>query len=153
MDSVRRKELQEKFWKGETTLQEERELQSLAGEDKTLDSYFHGFSDLKDASIDIDVKSLLQSEEPVAKIRSLRVRNLWAYAATVALLVFAVFTYNNNTTAPEIAVTEETYDNPEEALEQTEAALAYLMSRMKTGQNKTKNNVKRIEALDIVIPH
>lgn len=157
MDSVHRKEeLLEKYWNGTSTLQEERELKSLVGEDEGtwMTNYFAEFEELKDARIDLDVKSLINDERPSVIIRSLKsFQRHWAYAAAVAVLVIGFFTLQDQmNTAPQISVQAETYENPDEALEQTEAALAYLMSKMKTGQDKTMNNFKRVEALDIVIP-
>lgn len=157
MDSVRRKEeLLEKYWNGSSTLKEEKELKDLVGEDEAswMGSYFSEFDELKHATIEVDVKDLIKQERPSAIVRSLRsFQRNWSYAAAVAVLIIGFFTLQDQmTTAPEISVHAETYENPDEALEQTEAALAYLMSKMKTGQDKTVNNFKRVEALDIVIP-
>lgn len=150
----RKEVLLEKYWDGQTSLEEEKELKSLlTPDDGALYEFFGDVNSISSKEIDLDIPGIIEaadrSQQPA---RIFRMNNFLAYAASVILLVAAVFTYQQLDRSQPTYAMEETYEDPEEALEQTKEALAFVMSKMNKGQEQTMQNVKRIEALDVIIP-
>ena len=157
MGSLNRKEvLLKKYWDGESTLKEEQELKGLlTPEDGALHQFFQSAEDLKSNSVDIDIRSLISdTEEPQARIINLRsAYRILSYAAVVLVLILTTTWMINRDADPEVLAQQETFDNPELALEQTKEALAFVFNKMNKGQNTTLSNVKRVESLDDIIPN
>lgn len=156
MDSLDKKkqELIEKYWEGTTSLAEERVLKEmLTEEDGALYDFFNDLNNLTHKEIEIDVARIItESNEQAKPVRLFRLNNILAYAATVTLLLGAFTFYQSYQSAQPQLVDMETYDDPEQALEQTRAALAFVMNKMQKGQNETMQNVKKIGALNDIIP-
>lgn len=74
----------------------------------------------------------------------------WAYAASIALLIGAIwFIARPAPTEATLVLTEDTYDNPEEAFLQFSAALAMVGNGMEQGQQLTIQSVALASELDI----
>ncbi|MDX1684597.1 MAG: hypothetical protein R3275_05125 [Saprospiraceae bacterium] len=151
----RKKELLQKYWEGTTTLEEERELRSLSSgkEDGALGAYFGGIENISERSVDIDVEGLINKESGQSRRPMIiRMNRVLAYAAAVLLLVSAFFVFDRyQNEEPQIA-SEETFEDPELALEQTREALAFVAAKMNRGRTETVENVKKIEVLNDIIP-
>jgi hypothetical protein len=160
MESINRKdELMEKYWLGETSVLEEQELQTLVTpEDGALYDIFNGMSDLMSKEISIDVRALVaKAGPPTQKTRVLSIKPIFkvlSYAAVFALLVYGTtWIINTNDSSIQYAAEQETFEDPDLALEQTKEALAFVFNKMNKGQAATVNNVKRVETLDDIIPN
>lgn len=159
---IRKQQLLEKYWAGETSLKEEAELRKLMdGSDEGLSHFFNEAKDLKEKTIELNVRQLIQEHSSTLKkdkavvpgVKRIQMRAILAYAATFLLLISAYFGFQNIKPHPiDVGQGQETFDDPELALEQTEAALAFLMTKMNKGQKPAANSLKRIETLDVIIP-
>ena len=108
-------------------------------------------------AIDLDVAGLIKAHKNKRSSKVFTLRRVLSVAASV-MLVVSIYFMRDQYTASESQVEQivynemETYEDPELALEQTKAALAFLATKMNKGQEATVKNVKRIEVLDDVIP-
>ena len=151
-------QLLERYFSAETTVEEEGVLadyfnsESLAPEHQPYQPVFQwaaeerqitpasGFEDRILASIgrQTPVKRLQVNYRP------------WAYAASIALLIGAIWFITRPTQVTStLVLTEDTFDNPEEAFLQFSAALAMVGNGMEQGQQLTIQSVAPASELDI----
>lgn len=151
--------LLEKYWAGETTLEDEQILNLyfnqtvLEAHHKELIPYFNYLKTERNISIDVTDQVMQKIKMPVAqpKVIQLGWRRIISVAASILLVLsisLAVFQYQQ-IKKPEISPLD-TYQSPEEALEQTKAALAYLSARMNRGTDKAVNGIIMTETLEII---
>jgi len=160
MDYNNIKQILEKYWEGETSLQEENLLHEYFNSDDVVEElkdvqpmfqYFKVEQSTRIENPKFDEQLLTQLEETMIKpMRSVgnrrnRIIRLVASAAAIVLLAFSgLFIYQQMDTSGQIAETEETLlleDLTEEerlAYEQTKAALAYVSSKLNRGTNIMK---------------
>jgi len=125
-------ELIDKFWKGETTLEEEKVLQdhwsSSDLEDNVDSIYFEYLTDERGKSYSPQQRSGI-----VYMFR----KNMVAIAASVAILLASVFTFNSLKEKPEVYIV----DTPEEALLVTQNAFAFINSKVQKGNDAVFSNL------------
>ncbi len=146
------KSLLDKYWEGETSLSEEQALKDyfksghVADHLKEYQGLFDFYSLEASKVSSIDMKKLLdkQSSNHSAKIRPLR-GWLVSVAAAVTLLVSAVWLYNQKETLVSEDYVYEVED-PEEALEITKDALAFLSIKFDESSKTINTNVQKIKA-------
>lgn len=146
------KSLLEKYWEGESTLEEEQQLReyfkqkTVAPEFEQYRNLFNYFGNQKNVSMDGDIK-LEQPEEFLPKRKSTNVVSMiWKVAAAIALLVGAYTIYNNvNTIQPKAIVWEDTYDSEEEALAKAKEVLLLVSRKMKKGTDKVAVSLGKME--------
>lgn len=128
MESDKIEILLEKYFEGETTIAEEKELQhyfSTAEVPEHLQQYRSLFGFFSVAKAETSQKALpLQRKRRYAAWLSVA-------ASVVILLGIGTFTYINytNSTSQDLG----TYDNPEEAFRETQKALALLSNQVNVG--------------------
>lgn len=139
---------EEKYWLGETTLEEEEILRRAAADkDPALSAELIAamghFSDARDITLDDDFDKAFwqkadEHEKGGGKIFPLHIVLRYAAAAAViAVIVFGTYTYFD---APQgadtqVAVTEaDTFDNPEEAREAVLEALNFAAEKLNEGK-------------------
>jgi hypothetical protein len=143
-DELRR--LAERFWSGESTLEEEKTLKELVSyselpeEYQDLAAYFESMNEMSDelgldSSFDENILEKIDAQEQ-SKIKRLpRNRMFWA-AAAVLLLAFGLLFFQNQGEEQEVmandATPQETYTEEElqAAFDQTQAALLLISSKM-----------------------
>ncbi len=142
-DELRR--LAERFWSGESTLEEEKTLKELVAyselpeEYADLAAYFESMNEMSnelslDSSFDENILEIIDAQEQ-SKIKILpRARMLWAVAA-ILLLAFALLFFQNGEEQEVIAnqaQQEKNYTDEElkAAFNQTQAALLLISSKM-----------------------
>ncbi len=168
-DELRR--LAERFWSGESTLEEEKTLKELVSyselpeEYEDLAAYFESMNEMSDelgldSSFDENILEKIDAQEQ-SKIKRLpRTRMFWA-AAAVLLLAFALLFFQNQEEKQEVMANEpsqqenhETYTEEElqAAFNQTQAALLLISSKMNSAGshadqlNKFHNATTRIKS-------
>ena len=166
MDTNNINRLLEKYWEGESTLQEEATLQeyfnngNVATEHEEFQSLFQFYADEKEITISDDFeKRLLEKiqNEPQVKIRKINwMRTIRSVAAVGILLVGAFFVFQNisDPVPPEykgrkakvIALVDE--GDTEEAMEATKAALELISRKMKKGAEKANEGIVGIKAVN-----
>ena len=156
MSEGRAKNLEEKYWQGETTLEEEKELRRLASErPDSMSPYLAELMSSTKEEIDQTAeKSLDQSfddkfwsaaENDKTKIRRLNftssnfVRMAAAAVVVLALgfgLWYGLEEDRHRTTSVEIA--EDTFENPEKAFEEARQALMFASAKLNQGAAPVK---------------
>ncbi len=145
--------LLEKYWDGESTLQEENKLRDyfsgdVADEHKKFIPMFRMFSAAKVESMDAPLK--LEKKD---NIRSLFNRRVIGIAASLIFLA-SVVTFNLyepaslvdvNYHGQKVEITEE-----EEALEMTMEALAFLGAKWEKSSQTINKNVRKMEKVSIL---
>lgn len=128
-------ELLEKYFQGETSIAEEKELTNYFSSSNVaqhLEQYkpmFGYFSLAKQQTSSQNVALISKNESKGLK------RIWWSAAASVAVLLgVGMYVYNTTTTNASVATNElGTYDSPEEAFRETQKALALLSGHVNTG--------------------
>lgn len=151
METQRIKELLDKYWAGESSLEEENQIgayfQRLDIDDELVQykPLFNYYIEEKDIKLERSIESMLPKQE--AKIFTInRVR---AIAASLAIVAASVFGFNylntNSILGKENKMTAEVQD-PEEAYALTMEALAYLSSNYEKGSTKLRKLPKAMES-------
>lgn len=153
------KELLEKYFEGETSVAEERQLKTYFNNGKVAEEFlpyqdlFQYFKVAKQVSFQGETASL----EGV-KVRTLTPRNkvlTWlSIAASIALVIGLWFYYpssQEDAKVAEIDWSQYEPDDPEEALEYTIAAMKLLSSKLNGGAKKAAKELDRIADIEEVI--
>lgn len=135
MELYKIEELLEKYFQGETSIVEEKELTNYFSSSNVaqhLEQYkpMFGYFSLAKQETSSQKGSLISENES----KGLK-RIWWSAAASVAVLLgVGMYVYNNTTTNTSVATNElGTYDSPEEAFRETQKALALLSGHVNTG--------------------
>jgi len=151
--------LLEKYWEGESSLEDEQILHlyfnqtDTAPHHKELVPYFKYLKQEKAISIDVTEAVMHKINKMPSKTKVVQIewRRIISIAASIALFLsvsLAVFQYQQLKKSEWVEM--DTYQTPEEALEQTKAALAYLSSRMNRGTDKALDGLIKTETLEII---
>ena len=128
-----------KYWEGETSLQEERQLKEYYSNQSELQTpeqaLFQFFDNEKRRTTDI------QLVVPKQKVFQLR-RMVFSIAASLILVVSAFWVINNNSRSGGY---DYVVEDPEVALEITKGAFALLNSKMEKGEQTLKDNIVHLE--------
>ena len=132
--------LQDKFWNGETSLEEEKILKSHFKELDEDDITAHYFSYLaKEGAI---------AYEPRQKVKTMRfrARTIYSIAASFAILVTAVLLMRPTTSGPDVYVAQ----SPEEALEITQNTLAFISGKVNKSNELIFNNLNEYNKINFI---
>lgn len=152
-------QLLDKYWAGETTLEDEKILAAYfntgqVDEDfKPFKPLFEYFDQQRQVSVDLEdqVMERIRSKRIETKVIRLTWKRALAVAASLILLVTAgISTYRYQLSKKDTLVMQDTFESPEEALEQTKAALLYLSNRMNRVADQTTKSLEKTENLDIL---
>ena len=173
------KKLLDKYWAGETSVEEEALLANYLSSDnihpdfiqfKPLFSYYNEVKDLH-VQDNFDEKILALIEEPAQEKGVVRKLNFsWVRVAAIFLITIGLGTFvyhstnkhqrTNSTAVAQSASTtdnnnpeqiKDTYSDPEEARKGVEHALALLSSKMNKGKNITEKGISKIETINKVM--
>lgn len=128
-------ELLEKYFQGETSIAEEKELTNYFSSPNVAQHLEHykpmfGYFSLAKQETSSQNTAFIPENEPIGLKRI-----WWSVAASVAVLLgVGMYVYNNTATTTSVATNElGTYDSPEEAFRETQKALALLSGHVNTG--------------------
>lgn len=153
-------QLLDKYFEGETSIQEEAQLREYFNQpnvDSRLLHYkpiFQYFEKAEQVQLSDDFEARLfqqldLEEKPIVKMRP-SWKPMLRIAATVAILlaVYFLVPINQQTTQAQ-AINWEQYEteDPELALEQTEAALRLLASKLNSGAKTATKEIEKVEAI------
>lgn len=146
MDFEKIKELLDKYWEGETSLEEEGILRTyFSGED--IDDSLSAYQSLfqfqaleKQRTAPSTIKLPTMQPQPRKK------KNRWwllSIAASVALVVsVSYWGMQNSSTEGEKTVLADTYENPEEAYQEARTALLLIANKLNKGKDITKKSLR-----------
>jgi len=153
--------LLDKYWNGETSLEEENLLRSEAEQDAGPEgAWFRMLAEAGQAQSrltpDLITGTRTQARPTIAVVRPL-VRRLAAAAAILALALsgFGLWQYSHRPAPGQLLLAEatpgDTYDDPEKALEEVREALAFMSSRFQRTQDKAFRQIQKAgEYADII---
>ncbi|MFK8008425.1 MAG: hypothetical protein AB8H03_18855 [Saprospiraceae bacterium] len=160
MDYKNINNLLEKYWEGETSLQEEDKLKqyfnngNVAPQLEQYKSLFQYFKEEQDVMISDDFeKRLLEQIENESKVVPAKIRKLsWmtsirTIAAVGILLMGAVFVFQNLPPDETDVWAQYEIEDEQEAIEATKAALALLSGKMKKGSKKATKGFSEMKTV------
>lgn len=155
MEEIKIRQLLDKYWEGETSLEEERELSSYFGSSQVTDEFapfiplFAFFEEGRHIRMEA---SVVQPPIEETKGKIVNIRWLVSIAASVAIFL-AVFFINQKISTEQTAqyAFEDTYHTPEEAYAEVKKALLYVSTKMNKGVTTAAESLEKMEPLDRII--
>ncbi len=162
MDYKKINQLLEKYWEGESTVQEEQQLKAYFNSDQVVKEHqeyaplFQYFKSEKEQQLRTEVleASFQQlekdSQKPVAKTRQLY--TYFSRAAAVLLLLAASFqVYQYQSVVEQKRAVYVEIDDTEEAYLKAKEALLLVSKKLNKGKRKANNNIKKVEKVTDII--
>ena len=142
-------QLLDKYWNGETSLQEEQDILNEMAKSPGPDAlYFRMIAETRKlkSSLKIeDIKSYnIQTAAPQPRMMVLPVYRWIASAAAVLLFAIAalgLWNYTHQQTKPDIMA--DSFDDPQKAYEEVRDALAFVSSKLNKSQSEALINIKK----------
>lgn len=161
MDKNNIENLVEKYFDGNTSLEEERQLKKIFQQDQSLpeelqvyQSFFVGLDEAHDimAPSNLEQNVLEKINKPSGKVRRLfpmllKMASVFVIGVSIYFLTQQYQSEGNR----EVAMMEDTYDTPEEAFAAYKAAIALTSRKIKKGERKVKNEISYVKVLTRVI--
>lgn len=141
--------LLEKYWNGETSLQEEQQLlQEMAGSNKEEARYFDMLAEARSQKSKLsieDIKAFNQNQRPASARPVIRPLYRWiaSAAAVVAFVAAGAGLWNYSQQATQAAQMAETFEDPYEAYEEVREALAFVSAKLNKSQGEAMLNIKK----------
>ncbi|MDZ4707365.1 MAG: hypothetical protein SH818_03095 [Saprospiraceae bacterium] len=153
------KQLLDKYWNSESSLEEEKALAAYFNQpeiDQEFEVYrplFNYFDEQRQLTIDLEdqIMSRISDKKEKGKIIQMPWRRVVSIAASIALflsVLLATFQYRNQNNREMDMV--DTFQTPEEALEQTKAALLFLSHRMNKASDQAAKSLSKTQSLNIL---
>lgn len=145
MDSKKIEELLQRYWDCETSLEEEQQLHEYFRNEpvpeqwKETATLFHYFEQQKNKGVNsqFDKRVLSQLKKPKGRVTNL-VQTSLKIAAGVAVLVAAVFFVQQEIQKSDPVAMEDTFDDPQKALEETKKALLMISKGFGSAEKQAK---------------
>ncbi|MEM9676373.1 MAG: hypothetical protein AAF992_27525 [Bacteroidota bacterium] len=163
MESTNIRELVEKYWEGNTTLEEEAQLRDYFNREEApadlkkeaaLFRYYQSHTQFRTLDEQFDDTLTQRIERKEAKQRWLTFRPVLRIAAIIVLVVLAAVLFkaewNSPATETGSVAVEDTYEDPRLAYEQTKEALLLVSSLMNEGTQHMVNLENFSEAQETV---
>ena len=154
MDSKKLEELLQKYWDCETSLEEEQQLQeyfrneSVPEQLKETAALFHYFGQQKNKSVHEQFDAtVLEKIKPKGRVTNL-VQTSLRIAAGVAVLIAAIFFVREEIRSTDEVAMEDTFDDPQKALEETKKALLMISKGFGSAEQQAKKINMLNEAQD-----
>lgn len=149
MDYNRIKELLERYWEGETSLEEEAQLtayfqqETIPAELERFRALFQFFGTEKTK---VSQRKTTVLPRPVVSSRKTRwMRRLAVAASIVAVATIGLVQYNNQWGTPSTNVlAEDTYKDPDLAYQEAKAALLLVAKKLNKGIDKSREGIKKV---------
>lgn len=155
MEENKIREILERYWEGESSLEEEKELRSYFASSQVSDEFapfiplFAFFEEEKYVEMTTPI------EQPKIEKSGGKIINFkWAINVAASIAIFmAMFFINRQIqkTQPAQYAYHDTYQTPEEALEEVKQALLYVSEKMNKGVTATAYSLEKMEPLDEIV--
>jgi len=141
----------DRYWNGETSLEEEQEIMKEMAESAAPDSlYFRMIAEARKQRSTLkidDIKSYNQkAATPQPRMMVLPVYRWMASAAAVLLFAIAAFglwNYTHKQSQPDVMA--DSFEDPQKAYEEVRNALAFVSSKLNKSQSEALLNIKKAE--------
>ena len=141
----------DRYWNGETSLEEEQEIMKEMAGSTTPDSlYFRMIAEARKQQSTLrieDIKSYNQQAlTPQPRMMVLPVYRWMASAAAVLLFAIAAFglwNYTHEQSQPDVMA--DSFEDPQKAYEEVRDALAFVSSKLNKSQREALLNIKKAE--------
>ena len=155
MEDHKIKDLLDRYWEGDTTLEEERELRSYFASSQVSEEFlpfkslFAFYEEAQHLQMQGEIKTPTQ-ERNVGK--TINMRWLINVAASIAIFI-AMFYINKKSKSdlPQQYALQDTYENPEEAYAEVKKALLFVSAKMNKGVNTAARGLEKMEPLDEIL--
>lgn len=163
MDYREIREVMNKYWQGESTLEEEKRLKNFFHEHpealpqeleraRDLFDFFEKDSLVVTDAISLPDRSQLKMGKPLAHRGAYLLKSYWEYAAIFLLLLASVLLFNpkDHAVRPADVGIKDTYQNPQQAFDATQKALAMLAANLNKGKDEMQKLAVFNQAEEIV---
>jgi hypothetical protein len=155
------RQLLDKYWSSESSLDEEKALASYFSQpevDQEFEAYkplFNYFVEQRQLTIDLEDQIMSRitytKEKENGKVINMPWRRAIAIAASLALILSVTIAISQyRTHAKRDMGMVDTFQTPEEALEQTKAALLFLSQRMNKASDQATKSLSKTQSLNIL---
>lgn len=149
--------LLEKYWDAETTLEEEKALktyfnsQKISKEHEAFKAIFQYFGAEKELGISMEnALAKIDANEIDKKPAKIIAFRKWGLSiAASVVMVFSAIGVWNYYSADNAEIYVDTYESPEQALQETLDALAFLSKKMNKGTSSAKTQMDKVTSNDI----
>ena len=155
MEESKIREVLERYWEGETSLDEEKELRSYFASSQVADEFipfiplFAFFDEEKHKEMPSDI-SLPNEIKKGGKVVNFK----WLINVAASLVIFiAMFFINKNLNRESVEqyAYQDTYQTPEEAYLEVKQALLFVSTKMNKGVSTVSQSLEKMEPLDRII--
>ncbi|NND34313.1 MAG: hypothetical protein HKN76_17145 [Saprospiraceae bacterium] len=155
MEDHKIKGLLDKYWEGETTLEEERELKSYFASSQVADEFlpFSPLFAFYEEAQHVEMQREIKAPTPVSGGgKTVNLRWLINIAASIAIFI-AMFYINKNSKSnmPEQYAYHDTYQSPEEAYDEVKKVLLFVSAKMNKGVNTAAKGLEKMEPLHEIL--
>ena len=145
MDSKKIEELLQRYWDAETSLEEEQQLHEYFRNEpvpeqwKETAALFHYFEQQKNKGVNPQFEKgvIAQLNKPKGRVTNL-VQTSLKIAAGVAVLIAAIFFVRQEIQKSDAVAMEDTFNDPQQALEETKKALLMISKGFGTAEKQAK---------------
>ncbi|MBK8506553.1 MAG: hypothetical protein IPL46_32760 [Saprospiraceae bacterium] len=154
MEENKIREVLERYWEGETSLEEEKELKSYFASSQVTDEFapfiplFAFFDEEKHKEMSAHIT--LPNETKKAKVINFK----WLINIAASIVIFiAMFFINKNLNRESVQqyAYHDTYQTPEEAYLEVKQALLFVSAKMNKGVSTVSHSLGKMEPLDKII--
>jgi hypothetical protein len=154
MEENKIREVLERYWEGETSLEEEKELRSYFASSQVADEYasyiplFVFFDEERHKEMSTHIKLPID----VKKGKVINIKWLINIAASIVIFI-AMFFINKNLNRENVHqyAYHDTYQTPEEAYLEVKQALLFVSVKMNKGVSTISQSLEKMEPLDKII--
>ncbi len=153
MEKDRINELLNRYWEGETTIEEEKHLRGYfngSDVDAELSLYTPLFKAFTDEA-QVTLNRQIPSPVPVPKVRVLSLRKLLQVAAVFLLFGTLFYLLEMRPQRADEMAYADTFDDPNEAYAEVKKALLMISIKMNKGLETTSMSLEKMEPLEEII--
>ncbi len=140
--------LLEKYWEGETTLEEEKIIKKhLAKENNQTSTLFKYFENEKNITYEGKMPDKDIAGKKEVKVINFSIKKI-AIAASIIFLIATVFFIGNNRSENSAKIAKTEIKNKDEAMKLAEEALQLLAMNIEKGKKSASMNLKELDRLN-----
>ncbi len=140
--------LLEKYWEGETTLEEEKIIKKhLAKENNQTSTLFKYFENEKNITYEGKIPDRDIAGKKEAKVINFSIKKI-AIAASIIFLIATVFFIGNNQSENSAKIAKTEIKNKDKAMKLAEEALQLLAMNIEKGKKSASMNLKELDRLN-----